>query len=102
MAKKRVHEIAKERGMSSKEVIAKLQAAGFEVKAAASSIEESDAAKALGANGSAPGAPRRPPPPRAGHPPAPRQARPRPQGHAEGRRSARGPRRDDAAARRPR
>src|SRR4051794_7029838 len=57
MAKKRVHEIAKERGMSSKEVIAKLQAAGFEVKAAASSIEEAVAAKALGANGSAPAAP---------------------------------------------
>ena len=43
MAKKRVHEIAKSQGMSSKEVLAKLQAAGLEVKAAASSVEESDA-----------------------------------------------------------
>src|SRR3954469_17579056 len=55
MAKKRVHEIAKSQGMSSKEVLAKLQAAGMEVKAAASSVEESDALKALGGgNGAAP------------------------------------------------
>jgi translation initiation factor IF-2 len=47
MAKKRVHEIAKERGLTSKEVLAKLQAAGVEVKAAASSVEEDVAAKAL-------------------------------------------------------
>ncbi len=48
MAKKRVHEIAKERGLTSKEVLAKLQAAGIEVTAAASSVEEDVAAKALG------------------------------------------------------
>ena len=42
MAKKRVHEIAKERGIPSKEVIAKLQAAGLNVKAAASSVDEAD------------------------------------------------------------
>src|SRR3954449_12064952 len=55
MAKKRVHEIAKSQGMTSKEVRAKLQAAGLEVKAAASSVEESDALKALGGgNGAAP------------------------------------------------
>jgi translation initiation factor IF-2 len=47
MAKKRVHEIAKERGIPSKEVIAKLQAAGFDVKAAASSIDERDIATAF-------------------------------------------------------
>src|SRR5207247_2348941 len=47
MAKKRVHEIAKERGISSKEVIATLQRAGFDVKAAASSVDESDIAKAF-------------------------------------------------------
>jgi translation initiation factor IF-2 len=47
MAKKRVHEIAKERGLTSKEVIAKLQAAGVEAKAAASSVDEAVAAKAL-------------------------------------------------------
>jgi translation initiation factor IF-2 len=49
--KKRVHEIAKERGLSSGEVIAALKAAGVEVKAAASSVEEETAAKALAANG---------------------------------------------------
>src|SRR3954471_8760982 len=55
MAKKRVHEIAKSQGMTSKEVIAKLQAAGLEVKAAASSVDEADALKALGGgNGAAP------------------------------------------------
>ncbi|MFL5888713.1 MAG: translation initiation factor IF-2, partial [Solirubrobacteraceae bacterium] len=55
MAKKRVHEIAKSQGMTSKEVLAKLQAAGLEVKAAASSVEEADALEALG-NGAAPAA----------------------------------------------
>ena len=47
MAKKRVHEIAKERGIPSKEVIAKLQTAGFDVKAAASSVDERDIATAF-------------------------------------------------------
>jgi translation initiation factor IF-2 len=47
MAKKRVHEIAKERGIPSKEVLAKLQAAGFNVKAAASSVDEHDIAVAF-------------------------------------------------------
>jgi translation initiation factor IF-2 len=49
MAKKRVHEIAKQQGLSSKEVLAALAAAGIEAKAAASSVEESAALKALGA-----------------------------------------------------
>jgi translation initiation factor IF-2 len=53
MAKKRVHEIAKEQGLTSKEVLAKLNAAGIEAKAAASSVEEADALAALG-NGAAP------------------------------------------------
>jgi translation initiation factor IF-2 len=47
MAKKRVHEIAKERGISSKEVLAILQAAGLDVKAAASSVDEGDIARAF-------------------------------------------------------
>src|ERR671937_1141706 len=47
MAKKRVHEIAKERGMSSKDVIAVLQKAGLNVKAAASSVDEADIARAF-------------------------------------------------------
>jgi translation initiation factor IF-2 len=49
MSRKRVHEIAKERGLTSKEVLEALRAAGVEVKAAASSVEEEVAAKALAA-----------------------------------------------------
>jgi translation initiation factor IF-2 len=50
--KKRVHEIAKAQGVTSKELIAALAAAGVEVKAAASNVEEETALKALqGANG---------------------------------------------------
>jgi translation initiation factor IF-2 len=52
MAKKRVHEIAKEKGIPSKEVLAILQKAGFDVKAAASSVDEKDIAHAFdGGNG---------------------------------------------------
>jgi translation initiation factor IF-2 len=47
MARKRVHEIAKAQGLTSKEVLAALQAAGIEATAAASSVEEQDALKAL-------------------------------------------------------
>ncbi|HET6998550.1 MAG TPA: translation initiation factor IF-2 [Solirubrobacterales bacterium] len=49
MAKKRVHEIAKAQGVSSKELLAVLKAAGIEAKAAASSVEEADALKAIAA-----------------------------------------------------
>ncbi|HEX7059006.1 MAG TPA: translation initiation factor IF-2 [Solirubrobacterales bacterium] len=49
MAKKRVHEIAKAQGVSSKELLTALKAAGIEAKAAASSVEEADAVKAIGA-----------------------------------------------------
>ena len=51
MSKKRVYEIAKEHGLSSKELLERLSAAGVDAKAAASSIEESDALKALGIGG---------------------------------------------------
>ena len=51
MAKKRVHEIAKQRGLTSKEVLAALKAAGIEAKVAQSSVEETDALKALQAAG---------------------------------------------------
>src|SRR5215217_3916909 len=54
MAKKRVYEIARERGMSSKEVIATLQKAGLDVKAAASSVDENDVARAFNGGGGAP------------------------------------------------
>jgi translation initiation factor IF-2 len=47
MSKKRVHEIAKEHGLSSKELLEKLHAAGVEAKAAASSVEEATALKVL-------------------------------------------------------
>jgi translation initiation factor IF-2 len=47
VAKKRVHEIAKAQGLQSKEVLAALKSAGIEAKAAASSVEEADALKAI-------------------------------------------------------
>jgi translation initiation factor IF-2 len=49
VAKKRVHEIAKAQGVSSKELLAALNAAGIGAKAAASSVEEADALKAISA-----------------------------------------------------
>jgi translation initiation factor IF-2 len=49
VAKKRVHEIAKAQGVSSKDLLAALKAAGVEAKAAASSVEEADAVKAIAA-----------------------------------------------------
>src|SRR5919198_223863 len=54
MAKKRVYEIAKERGVSSKELLAALQAAGIDVKAAASTIEEAEVGKVLTGDGAKP------------------------------------------------
>jgi translation initiation factor IF-2 len=51
MAKKRVHEIAKAQGLTSKELLAKLKAAGVEAKAAQSSVEESAALAALKGSG---------------------------------------------------
>ncbi len=59
MSKKRVHEIAKEAGVTSKELLAALKAAGIEAKAAASSVEEADAKKALAStNGKGSSAPK--------------------------------------------
>ncbi len=49
--KKRVHEIAKEQGITSKDLLEKLHAAGIDAKAAASSIDEAAALKVLGSNG---------------------------------------------------
>jgi translation initiation factor IF-2 len=51
MSKKRVHEIAKEQGISSKDLLEKLNAAGVAAKAAASSVEEADALRVLASNG---------------------------------------------------
>src|SRR5437868_1393677 len=59
MAKKRVHEIAKEQGLTSKEVLAKLKAAGIQAKAAASSVDEADALAGARAPGAGAGGRRR-------------------------------------------
>jgi translation initiation factor IF-2 len=72
MAKKRVHEIAKARGLTSKEVLAKLQDAGVEVTAAASSVEEDVAAKVL--DGAPAAKPAREPAPQAEAKPAQKPA----------------------------
>ena len=48
---KRVHEIAKERGIPTKEVLAKLKAAGVEVTAASSSVDEQLAGRVLSNGG---------------------------------------------------
>ena len=47
MAKKRVHELAKKYNMPSSEVMAKLVAAGIEVKAAATAVDQTMADAAL-------------------------------------------------------
>jgi translation initiation factor IF-2 len=64
MAKKRVYEIAKEKGVSSKDLLEALRAAGVEVKAAASTVDEAEAARVLAAAaGSGNGKPQAPPAP---------------------------------------
>jgi translation initiation factor IF-2 len=50
MSNKRVHEIAKERGLAAKDVLARLKEAGVDVKAASSSVDEEVASRVL-ANG---------------------------------------------------
>jgi translation initiation factor IF-2 len=50
---KRIHEIAKERGLPAKEVVARLRAGGLNVKAASSSVDEAAALRVLG-NGEVP------------------------------------------------
>ncbi len=47
MSKKRVHEIAKEQGLASKDLLARLKAAGIDAKTASSSVEEDAALRAL-------------------------------------------------------
>jgi translation initiation factor IF-2 len=76
MPKKRVHEIAKQQGLTSKEVLAALRVAGIEAKVAASSVEEADALRALAAAGGD-GATRNTPPEGASEPaPAPKRRSP--------------------------
>ena len=84
MAKKRVHEIAKAQGVSSKELLAALKKAGIEAKAAASSVEVGEALKALGNGAGGGGAPApakpkaeaKPAPPQEAAKPAPKPAAP--------------------------
>ncbi|HEY0278721.1 MAG TPA: translation initiation factor IF-2 [Solirubrobacterales bacterium] len=64
MAKKRVHEIAKAQGVSSKELLAALKVAGIEAKVAASSVEEADALRAIGASNGGGTATQAPPTPK--------------------------------------
>src|SRR5450755_3882848 len=52
--RKRVHEIAKERGLPTKDVLARLRAAGLDVKASSSSVDELAAQRVLGNGGGAP------------------------------------------------
>ena len=86
MAKKRVHEIAKANGLTSKELLEKLHAAGVEAKAAQSNVEESDALAALKGSGGTATATKAPPKPaapkaaakQAAPMPAPKQEAPKP------------------------
>jgi translation initiation factor IF-2 len=51
---KRVHEIAKERGLPPKDVLARLKAAGIDVKASSSSVDEAVASRVLANGGAGP------------------------------------------------
>jgi translation initiation factor IF-2 len=55
---KRVHEIAKERGLPAKDVLARLKAAGIDVKASSSSVDEEVASRVLANGGAAASAPK--------------------------------------------
>ena len=68
MPKKRVHEIAKERGMSSKVLLAKLQEAGLDVKAAASAVDDQAVLRVLN-DGDGNGAPQASAPRQSSHRP---------------------------------
>jgi translation initiation factor IF-2 len=76
---KRVHQIAKERGLASKDVLERLRAAGVDVKAASSNVDEAVALKVLGngdgATATAAAAPAKPEP-RPSRPAPPAQATP--------------------------
>jgi translation initiation factor IF-2 len=93
---KRVHEIAKERGLQTKDVLAQLKAAGIEVKSASSSVDEAAAQRVLG-NGGAPAKASEQPAPvqRSAQPqrePAPRDTSRREQAPRDGGRGEQAPR----------
>jgi translation initiation factor IF-2 len=54
VATKRVHQIAKERGLTSLELLVKLRDAGFDVTAAAQEVDEDEVVSKLGLNGAPP------------------------------------------------
>jgi translation initiation factor IF-2 len=74
MSKRRVYEIAREHGLSSKELLERLLAAGVDVRAAASTVDEAQALKVVGADGARDGAEAKPAP--AAQRPAPAPAKP--------------------------
>jgi translation initiation factor IF-2 len=51
VAKRRIYDIAKEKGLSSQELLERLQSAGLDVKTSASSVEESEADRLLSEKG---------------------------------------------------
>jgi translation initiation factor IF-2 len=53
VAKRRVYDIAKERGLTNQELVERLRAAGVEVKAATSSVEQADVDRALSSKSAA-------------------------------------------------
>ena len=69
---KRVHEIAKERGLEAKYVLARLKAAGVDVKASSSSVDEEVARRVLSNGGDAKN--RRPAPAKTEEPDPPAKA----------------------------
>src|SRR5947209_1866297 len=89
---KRVHQIAKEQGLASKDVLERLRAAGVDVKAASSNVDEDVALKVLGNGAGGTATAVAPPPTKAANPqvkaaaapqvaqaaPAPKQAAPKP------------------------
>src|SRR5437588_7268798 len=88
---KRVHEIAKERGLPTKQVLERLQAAGIDVKASSSSVDEAAALRVLGngdgSSGRGDATPRADRPPKQGSP-ARRTAAPGPAASSGGRTGA--------------
>src|ERR687891_141826 len=101
MAKKRVHEIAKEKGISSKEVLAVLQGAGIDVKAAASSVDEAEIERAFAANGGGDAAKASAATVKDPAKEAPEQAAPKPKPKPKAKADAAAPAQKPAAPRRP-
>jgi translation initiation factor IF-2 len=87
MAKKSVYEIAKERGVSSKDLLDALRAGGVNVKAAASTVDEADAVRVLAGSGN--GKPQATTTPEAATKPAPAPKTAKPAADGRGQQPAR-------------